>query len=428
MDQTIDYIIRFLLRENESLAHRVGYTTNRASFSKYDVVIVPSPFFFDGIYGTPESEPQLPLSRIKGTPFLFGEPTIEKVDETIVVHADIIASTYFLISRYEEFLHQTEHRDAHGRFIGKESLPYRAGFLHRPVIDEYSQLLIGWLSEKGHAVKHAANGFQKIYLTHDVDTISYYRHLRGFLGGIKRNITSPQRLKQVFRSLFQLKYDPAFTFPWIMEQDALIEKAETVYFFKSAVHPHRLDRPSYPLNGKDTQRLCRMIQNMGGTIGLHTSYASGEKPQEITQEKQRLEEALHTRVCYNRWHFLRTLQPSDFLQLEEAQLNDDFTMGYADVVGFRIGTCRAVQWINPQTQEVTSLTLHPLTVMDCTLSNDNYMHLSEEKAWQTVQQLLKEIKTHNGEVVLLWHNTIFSTIETNYHRSLYKKIINELKA
>ena len=30
-----------------------------------------------------------------------------------------------------------------------------------------------------------------------------------------------------------------------------------------------------------------------------------------------------------------------------AGITDDFTMGYADIAGFRLGTCRSVRWINP---------------------------------------------------------------------------------
>lgn len=52
----------------------------------------------------------------------------------------------FLISRYEEMVRRGL-RDEHGRFPGKESLPYRAGFLHRPIVDEYRMLLHRWLRQ-----------------------------------------------------------------------------------------------------------------------------------------------------------------------------------------------------------------------------------------------------------------------------------------
>ena len=34
--------------------------------------------------------------------------------------------------------------------------------------------------------------------------------------------------------------------------------------------------------------------------------------------------------------------------LEKAGITDDFTIGYPDVAGFRLGTSRPVHWINPE--------------------------------------------------------------------------------
>ena len=137
----IDYILHFLLGETvpTDVKMRIGYTDKREDFGQYKLVIVPSPFFKNDYYGTEKSLPQLPLDNWEGTPLLFGTPKTEQRGDTLVLHADIIASTYFLISRYEETVNSS--RDRHGRFSGKESLPFRAGFLHRPIVDEYGKSL-----------------------------------------------------------------------------------------------------------------------------------------------------------------------------------------------------------------------------------------------------------------------------------------------
>ena len=104
MKQTINYIIRFLLGVDRAGAYSslVGYTSNVRHFHKYKVVIIPSGFFSSSVYGTQASMPQLPLKEIEGVPLLFGSPKEESFDETRIIHADIIASSYFLLSRYEE--------------------------------------------------------------------------------------------------------------------------------------------------------------------------------------------------------------------------------------------------------------------------------------------------------------------------------------
>lgn len=423
MRETVDYIIRFLLDGNDSVAARVGFTADAALFRRYAVVIVPSSFWDDGIFGTLRAEPCLPLAEIEGVPLLFGEPQIVRVGSTLVVRADVVASAFYLLSRYEEWLHSYDLRDVHGRFIGQKSLLARAGVIHRPLVDEYGVLLRRWLREAGCAVQEPAAVFSSVYLTHDVDTVAFYRHIRGFLGGVKRSLFGTNaHLCDVLRAQTALTGDPAYMFPWLVAQDAKLPQAHKLYFVKAAVKSDRFDYPQYRLRGADAQQLFELLRDNGCEIGLHASYFSGAHSEFIPAESAKLQSALSQLITANRWHYLRTLQPADCRALLQAGITDDFTMGYADVAGFRLGTCRAVRWIDPQTGEVTSLTLHPLTVMDCTLSNPNYMGLPEEQAAQYVFGLLDEVKQHHGEVVLLWHNT--SLNNQTYHSRLYRAVLD----
>lgn len=145
MNPTIDYIIKFLLgKENEDLAGYVSY--GEADGAK--VIIKKSNFFNSDIYLTEKSLPVLPLKRIEAVPILFGDSHIERKNGKIIVGADFIASAYFLISRYEECIKRNV-RDRHGRFIGTESVLYKAGVLNCPVIEKYGLLLRNYLREIG---------------------------------------------------------------------------------------------------------------------------------------------------------------------------------------------------------------------------------------------------------------------------------------
>lgn len=113
--------------------------------------------------------PKLPLEEIEGVPLLFGSSKTEWQGDTWVVHADIIASAYFLLTRYEE-IRKRNIRDIHGRFPGKESLPFKAGFIHRPIVDEYGRLLRRWLRQaRVQSAVEPTPHIQKVWLTHDVD-------------------------------------------------------------------------------------------------------------------------------------------------------------------------------------------------------------------------------------------------------------------
>lgn len=422
MSKIIDYIIQFLIRDEHN-AHHVGYCNDETQWSKYKVVIVPSNFFDDDIYGTQKSMPSLPLQEIEGIPLLFGTPKIEKFENTIICHADLIASTYFLISRYEEFINPNTNRDTHGRYIGKQSIPAKANFIHRPIIEEYGELLRNLLEQTGISLPPIPQKINYIYLTHDVDSITNYRRLRGLIGGILRR----ENLTTILKSLINIKNDPAYTFTWILRQDNLLPTATQIYFIKATRNATGFDRPTYNLQGKNFKYLIKEIlkSSPNAIFGLHASYKSGDTPDIIHDEQRLLQYAIENQqVTTARHHYLRSLQPNDMESLIDAHITDDFTMGYADVAGFRLGTCRPVRFINPKTKHLTSLTLHPLTMMDCSLSETHYMNLNYKEALSYAQTLIKQTQKHNGDLCLLWHNTRFS--KDNYHSQLYSQIIKSL--
>lgn len=430
MNQTIYYIIRFLLGVDRAGAYSslIGYTSDVRLFHKYKVVIVPSGFFQSSVYGTPESLPQLPLKEIEGVPLLFGTPKEECFEETWVIYADIIASSYFLLSRYEE-IQKRDIRDKHGRFPGKESLPYKAGFIHRPIVEEYGRLLRHWLRKACVRIPEPQPELQKIWLTHDVDAPFFCRSLRNICRETLKGIGFREALK-----LYQgpLEKDPYYTFPWMLEQDSLVKNRFGdrchILFFLKAGGRHANDKPHYQVRSHDIQKLLHLFKKNKALLGLHSSYEAGIYPDLIPEEKMRLEHDWKLEnIHLNRHHYLASREPEDLTKLIKAGITDDFTMGYADVSGFRLGTCRPVKWINPMTRQLTSLTLHPLSVMDCTLSESQYMGLSPDEAYQYCAELVREIRQHRGEIVWLWHNTSFAGTESDYHKKLYVRLLNLLK-
>ena len=435
MIDTIQYIIRFLLREgiSDETLSQVGYTDDPNEFHRYKLVIIPSPFFSAEIYGTSKSLPQLPLQIWEEAPILFGNPLVEEFDDTRIIHSDLIASTYFLITRYEEMVRH-EVRDMYGRFPGKESLPYRAGFIDSPLVDEYSKLLRIQLRETGCEVEEPLKQIQKIYLTHDVDQISHYRNFRGFMGGILRGIRWPKEGNTAIKSYFGgLRNDPWYTFPWLFKLDNTVrqvlgnDRCEPILFVKVGGGNKKEDKPFITHHIQDFQALLRLCKKKNINIGLHSSYEAGINPLRIADEKKHLERVSKKVVTYNRHHFLDTREPQDMQALINVGITDDFTLGYADVAGFRLGTCRQLKWINPFTQQLTSLTLHPLTIMDSSLSDKRYMYMNSHDAYEYCIRLINMVESWNGELVILWHNTSVEEKAQSYHRKLYLDIIKYLK-
>ena len=386
MKEIVDYIIQFLLYGNANAAKQVGYTADEAEWHNYRVVIVPN--------GHLDKEIIMPdLNEAKGER-LEVEGTKSK---TWVIHTDIIYNTFFFISRAEEVINPQ--RDEHGRFLAKHSILGINNRLMIPTVDEYARMLMKLLD-----LPLPTPSFSQIYLTHDIDTIAHYRHLRGAIGGIVRG-----EWRKVMASLKDIHNDPAFTFSWLISQDKQVEGAKCIYFVKDT-EGKGYDYPQYKLDGKDFETAEQLIENSDAKIGWHGSYYGGDMANKLLGDKAGL----------HRSHYLRC-SIDQMQRLADMGVTDDFTMMFPDQVGFRLQTTRPVRWINPKTMQLTDLVLHPLTVMDCTLSNTNYMNLNEDEAYFECQRLFEKIHQNAGEIVLLWHNT--TPTGNTYHHSLYPKLL-----
>ncbi|MDR1221407.1 MAG: polysaccharide deacetylase family protein [Tannerella sp.] len=428
MTEITRYILRFMTGEHlpDDVSRFVGYTSDSSSFPDYKVVIIPSGFFEEGSYGTAKTKPSIPPGHIEGVPFLYGTPDVERVGDTVVVHADLVASTYFLLSRYEEVLHR-DIRDEHGRFPGRESLPRRAGFIDRPVVDEYGRLIRGWLGSTGVPRQELVPFIRKVNLTHDIDVPFTGRTWRSVAGKI---LSGRHPVAAVREKYAPLEENPYYTFPWMLEQNRKLqcatgeERCRMLFFFRAGGKT-RQDRPRYDPGGKDIRSLFSLCRRYGAEVGLHSSYQAGKEPSLILSEKRRLEEAFEMEITQNRHHFLTAREPEDMEYLEAAGITDDYTMGYADVAGFRLGTALPVRYINPVTRRLSALRLHPLTVMDSTLNEVKYMNLTRDRAEEYCMRLISSTRNVNGELTLLWHNT--SAIErSGYLRRLYAVLTGKL--
>jgi hypothetical protein len=394
------------------------------------IVIVNGGLF--GIsYGKRESLPELPLKEIDGVPLLYGYPEVERKDGKLIVYADIISSAFFLLTRYEEVVRH-DVRDNHGRFPGKESLPYRAGIIDRPVVDEYAGLLRKWLREVGIDVSEPKRKFS-VTLTHDVDSIEYYRRLLQPSRAIRYIIAGSGPLWHLGKALIialGLSRDPHDNIGTVIGiEDDFLRKCkgldvEIIYFLLAG--GNSLFDGGYSIRSRKVGNLIKQVSQSGARIGLHASYEAGLKPELIANEKKILENVLGELVTHNRHHYLNLRTIEDCGLMAESGIEHDYTLGYADVAGFRLGICRPVQLFDPVKFKDFGIIEHPLLIMDSSLSHRKYMNCDEEQAFIYSKKIIDQVRRHNGELVLLWHNSILISAPGNYHLKLYQKILDEL--
>lgn len=99
----------------------------------------------------------------------------------------------------------------------------------------------------------------------------------------------------------------------------------------------------------------------------------------------------------------------------------DSTVGFADRVGFRAGTCLPYHPWLLQLDREAQLTEIPLIVMEKTLIR--YMGLTPQESLEEVRSCVARCRTVGGVFTLLWHNT---TLDKSEYRSLYMKMLSQL--
>jgi hypothetical protein len=423
LDKIAAYIIDFLARFPVSESGIVHYGQIENASADAKIIIVQAFLNFE-ITNLPET----PFKQLDDIPVLFGNSKIERQNGKLIVYADIIASSFFLLSRYEEIL-KPKCRDRHGRFLAKDSVVFQQGYGNRPLVDEYGVLLRKWLREIGADIPDENKGFGKICLTHDVDEPFHFARLHTVCKQYLKNLLKYHYSSSPFKKYLDEQYDEYYTFPKIINYDKVFRESlpyvtiESIYFFITA--GSFFNTNYYNFFAKKTSRLINLIIEDGAKPGLHISYEAGKSPSKIKHEVKKLKKKTGGADVVSRHHYLQWREPENVIYMEQAGITDDFTLSYADSAGFRVGTCRPYKFINPRTKELTNIMIHPLEIMECALSLKKYMNLDYQKALSTCKEIIDQVYEHNGELVLLWHNTEF--IGLNYQEKLYNAVLEYIR-
>ncbi len=330
----------------------------------------------------------------------------QREDGTVIFYADIVAATFFMLSRWEETV--TAAQDKHGRFPAAASVAYKQGFLDRPIIDEYALILQAWLKMVLPGWIPEPRKFS-IKLTHDIDSIRRLRNLYSailvFGADLFKRHNPLQAWQTCLEYLWQNKTPPEqITYfqgiYFLAELSAEYGLDSAFYFIAAKPKPPDGD---YDINSALMRKCIESLRQQGFEIGLHPSYHTLNNPDQLAIEKTRLDEVLGETEYGGRQHYLRFQAPDTWRHWESVGLTYDSTVGYADHEGFRCGTCHPFQPFDITEDRMMNLWEWPLIVMDRTLHN--YQKLTPEQGKQRVLKLAQQCRQVGGTFTLLWHNS-----------------------
>lgn len=357
-------------------------------------------------------------------------PLIELKENLATINYDILGLAYWMLNRIEE-IGRTD-LDNHKRFPAINSHAFKHNYLERPIVDEWLNIL-GQVIQKIWPEAELKKHKFSMKVSHDVDQPSLYsfkpwktiiRMMAGHLlkrHDIKAFFQAPYIKITTNKKLH--KKDPYNTFDQIMDISEKYNLTSAFYFICGRTSNNDTD---YEIEAPIMQELLQRIHSRDHEIGLHPSYGTFQTPELIKNEAERLRAACkmagtEQKSYGGRMHYLRWEQPTTLQAWEDAGLTYDSTLCYADIPGFRCGTCFEYPAFNHLTQKMLNLRIRPLIAMECTIIDERYLNLGySQQAENMFIDLKSKCKKVGGCFTILWHNSHF-TSEKDFN--LYEKVL-----
>ncbi|MDT0558401.1 polysaccharide deacetylase family protein [Ichthyenterobacterium sp. W332] len=317
---------------------------------------------------------------------------------------DIFAASFYLLSRYEEYLPQV--RDEYGRFLATESLAYKNDFLQQPVVDIWAYKLKAVLLEKFPKFTFPKQRY-KINPVIDVPMAYYFsnkgllRTVGGTLGDLGR--LKLKRLYQRFSTLTGFKRDPHDTFKWIITKQKQHNFKFIVFFL---VGNYTTYDKNISINKKKFVSLIKSVADYCD-VGLKASYLALNDLKILINEKKKLESVINYNVDASRNSHSKINLPEAYRNLIELEIYKDYTMGYINELGFRASTCTPFQFYDLDFEIETPLQINAFHCFDYSLLK----HKSQLDKKEKIQALMQTIKQVNGTFVPVFHNYSLSNEE-----------------
>lgn len=338
---------------------------------------------------------------------------------------DLLAATFFMVSRYEEYL--PYRKDEHGRFTPQDSVAGQAGFMHLPVVDQWACMLRDAIAARYPGCTMPRRTYEFVQ-TVDIDAAWCYLHK-----GLFRTVTGTLRdafwrrdwaeVCRRYRVLFGREADPFDTFDYIIGLGGR-QHSSNLLFFSLMADYDQYDKPASYLNAHHRELLQHVDDH--AHMGIHPGYFAQDNQHTLDEEIRRLQDILHRPIVRARYHFLRLRLPESYRMLIHAGIQHDYTMGYAEAVGFRAGISAPYPFYDLERDLETPLTVHPFCVMDTTLQK--YMKLSHEEAVEQYRDLIGEVRRVGGTFCCIIHNqNLCELFGWQGWRGVYEQMLNMAK-
>jgi len=328
-----------------------------------------------------------------------GVPCFFSAGERSNIPFDIFSASFYLISRYEEYLPHI--KDNHERFPPKESIAFRNQFLKLPVVDIWASRLLQLLKDRFPELEHEPKEYQFTSVIDVTTSHSFaYRSFARSLAGLLYDFGSFRfrRVAERIMVWFYPKRDPYNNFELLID---LHKKhgVKSLFFFQFATYS-TYDK-NISINNNKFRFLIKSIADYS-KIALAASYSSFDSIELLKKEKKNLSGVINRPVDTSRMRYNRIDLPQTYRNLIDAEFTDDYTMGYTHESGFRAGTCTPFYFYDISLEIQQPIRIHPFAIHDYALLGFK----SSDDIMKHMVALYEEVKKVNGDLITVFSNEL----------------------
>lgn len=236
-------------------------------------------------------------------PIIYGEDKFVQDEDNTVVGLDVFASTFFMLTRWEEFVLGREEK---GDCDEQQLFCVKHGIHQHPIVNEYAELLNKLLPSD---LPRGARNYQ-VVLSHDVDGIltpSWTRIGKDFLWQTIKGTPKNKILHLTWKDKIRYKK----TFPTARSQFELYTKlaakhhVEEWFYFKVCAKGER--ESTYEYNSAETTSVVNYLKSIHHpkiVLGFHPSQNTFNNEHQWKQEVERIKNLLNPTLLIGRNHHL----------------------------------------------------------------------------------------------------------------------------
>jgi hypothetical protein len=312
---------------------------------------------------------------------------------------DIFSSSFYLLSRYEEYVFPSF--DIHNRFKAEESLAFKNNFLQIPLVDYWAKKLGEIIQKQYPQINYQQSNYTEIH-TLDIDFAYKYKGLSSFrffkkaIGNLLK--LDFQELKNQFDKNLKDEYD---TYDLLIES---LKNKKSYFFFLLGAKENSFDKNLSPQSPQYNSLIINILKNC--PVGIHPSYYASASKKILVSEIEQLAKITNEKIKASRFHFLKFKLPLSYNYLIECQITHDYSMAYANQIGFRASTCKGFNFFDLQENKAHPLEIFSPCIMDVTLKNAH--QFEPKQALTAIENLKNEVKKVGGNFISIWHNSSLS--------------------